>query len=80
MKCSVRFKKDPHPNQTSKADDENITANIIFNLAHLGISIEDSKWFDLEIYFEMVELEMKVIYGNKGSRYANQKDIDTFLL
>ncbi len=80
MKCSVRFKKEPHPNQTSKANDENITANIIFNLAHLGISIEDSKWFDLEIYFEIVELEMKVINGKHSSKYATQSDIDKFLL
>jgi len=80
VKCSVRFKKEPHPNQTSKVNDENITANIIFNLSHLGISIEDSKYFDLETYFEIVELEMKVINGNHTKKYGSQSDIDKFLL
>jgi hypothetical protein len=80
VKCSVRFKKDPHPNQTSKANDENITANIIFNLAHLGISIEDSKYFDLDTYFDIVELEMKVINIDKKTRRGSQKDIDNFFL
>jgi hypothetical protein len=81
VKCSGHFRK-AHPQQTKQSNQEidNITANVIFNLAHLGLSIEDSKAFDLETYFEIVGLEMKVISGNKGSRYASQKDIDNFLL
>ena len=81
MKCSGRFRKaHPQPTSEDNKEIENVTANIIFNLAHLGIAIEDSKHFDLETYFEIVGLEMKVISGNKGSRYASQKDIDNFLM
>jgi len=49
-------------------------------LAHLGISIEDSKYFDLETYFELVQLEMKVIGNEKGNRMATQSDIDAYLI
>jgi len=49
-------------------------------LAHLGISIEDSKYFDLTTYFELVQLEMKVISGDGGSKRASQADIDRFLI
>jgi hypothetical protein len=49
-------------------------------LAHLGLSIEDSKYFDLTTYFELVQLEMKVIDGKQSNRKANQRDIDSFLL
>lgn len=80
MKCSVHFKKDPHPSHQQRNDEVNITANIIFNLAHLGISIADTKTFDLDTYFEIVQLEMNVIKGNQSSRRATQKDIDKFLL
>ncbi|MBI9008677.1 MAG: hypothetical protein JEZ05_01485 [Tenericutes bacterium] len=59
---------------------QNITANIIFNLAHLGLSIEDTKTFDLNTYFEIIELEMNVISGKQGNRRAKQQDIDAFLL
>lgn len=81
MKCSGRFRK-AHPQPTSEDNQEieNVTANIIFNLAHLGISIEDSKHFDLETYFELVGLEMKVINGNHSKKYGTQTDIDRFLL
>ena len=80
MKCSVRFKKDPHPNHPQRSDEVNITANIIFNLAHLGISIEDTKSFNLDTYFEIVQLEMNVFNGNQTSKRSTQKDIDTFLI
>lgn len=81
MKCSGHFRKaHPQPTSENNQEIENVTANIIFNLAYLGISIEDSKHFDLETYFEIVGLEMKVISGNKGTRYASQKDIDNFLM
>ena len=82
MKCSGHFRK-AHPQQPNQNNQEvdNITANIIFNLAHLGLSIEDTKSFDLETYFDIVGLEMKVISGNKEqSRRANQHDIDNYLL
>lgn len=62
------------------SDSQNITANIIFNLAHLGISIEDTKNFDLDTYFEIVGLEMNVINGNQSNKRATQTDIDKFLL
>ena len=62
------------------SDSQNITANIIFNLAHLGISIEDTKNFDLDTYFEIVGLEMNVINGNIANKRATQTDIDKFLL
>ena len=80
MKCSERFKKDPHPDRHQRNDEVNITANIIFNLAHLGISIEDTKNFDLDTYFEIVDLEMNVITGKQSSKRATQKDIDKFLI
>jgi hypothetical protein len=79
-KCWVPFKKEKHPDQSQRnSDDLNITANIIFNLAHLGISIEDTKVFDLDTYFELVELETKVIKEANCPRGATQKDIDAFL-
>jgi len=62
------------------SESQNITANIIFNLAHLGISIEDTKNFDLETYFEIVGLEMNVINGKQSSKRATQSDIDNFYL
>ena len=80
MKCSVRFKTDQHPVQSQSNYDVNITANIIFNLAHLGLSIEDAKTFDLDTYFEIVELEMNVINGKQSTQKAKQSDIDKFLL
>ena len=80
MKCSVPFKTDQHPVQSQSNDDVNITANIIFNLAHLGLSIEDAKTFDLDTYFEIVELEMNVINGKQSTKKAKQSDIDKFLL
>jgi len=80
VKCSVRFKTDQHPVQSQSNDDVNITANIIFNLAHLGLSIEDAKTFDLDTYFEIVELEMNVINGKQSTQKAKQSDIDKFLL
>ena len=80
MKCSVRFETDQHPVQSQSNDDVNITANIIFNLAHLGISIEDTKNFDIDTYFEIVELEMNVINGKQSVKKATQKDIDAFLI
>jgi len=78
--CSGRFKKDQHPSNQKNNNDVNITANIIFNLAHLGLSIEDTKSFDLDTYFSIVELEKNVITGNKTSKRATQNDIDNFLI
>lgn len=57
-----------------------ITANILFNLAHLGISITDSRYFDIDTYSELVELELQVLNGQGNERKATQKDIDMFLL
>lgn len=80
MKCSGHFRKDPHSSNQQKNDDVNITANIIFNLAHLGLSIEDTKNFDLGTYFDIVELEMNVSKGKQANKRATQQDIDHFLL
>jgi hypothetical protein len=46
----------------------------------LGITVEDTKTFDLDTYFEIVELEMNVINGKQSIKTATQKDIDKFLL
>lgn len=79
MKCWGLFKKEKHPDRSRKSDNDlNITANIIFNLAHLGLSIEDTKNFDLDTYFDIVDLETKVIKGTNGPKTATQKDIDAF--
>ncbi len=81
MKCSGHFRKaHPNPANQSSAEEKDITANIIFNLAHLGLSIEDTKSFDLETYFSIVELEKNVISGPKSSKRARQHDIDNFLI
>lgn len=81
MKCSGHFRKaQPHPANQNNVEEKDITANIIFNLAHLGLSIEDTKSFDLETYFSIVELEKNVIGGNKSSKRATQNDIDNFLI
>jgi len=37
-------------------------------------------YFDLQTYFELVELEMNVISNKKGSRLATQSDIDAFFI
>lgn len=77
--CSALSKKAPNPPHSPNDEPEfGATANIIFNLAHLGISIDDAKYFDLESYFELVQLEMKVIGGKGSARKANQTDIDWF--
>ena len=81
MKCLPPFGKAHQGIQSqSNSDNQNITANIIFNLAHLGISIQDTKNFDLETYFEIVELEMNVISGKQSTKKATQKDIDAYLI
>jgi hypothetical protein len=81
VKCSVRFNKETKANHPQRNNEvENITANIIFNLAHLGLSINDTRNFDLDTYFEIVELEMNVISGKQSVKKATQRDIDDFLL
>ncbi len=81
MKCSEHFRKaHPHPVNQNSTEEKDITANIIFNLAHLGLSIQDTKSFDLETYFSIVELEKNVISCNKSTKRATQHDIDNFLL
>jgi len=81
VKCLVPFKKGQQVRGVpNNSDSQNITANIIFNLSHLGISIEDTKNFDLDTYFEIVGLEMNVINGNQMNKRATQRDIDMFLL
>ena len=61
-------------------DEYSITANIIFNLAHLGISISDTIYFDIETYFELIQLEMKTLGGKESIKKATQADIDKFFL
>lgn len=55
------------------------TASIIFNLSKLGISVEDSKHFDIDTYIELIEIEMELNNKESGSRYCTQADIDAFL-
>jgi hypothetical protein len=55
------------------------TANIIYNLAQLGIPIRDSEFFDIQTYLEIVEIHKNVYAGETPSRQATQADIDTFL-
>ncbi|MFH5880882.1 hypothetical protein [Liberiplasma polymorphum] len=52
---------------------------MIFNLAHLNLSIEDSKYIDLETYFELIELEVET-FSKSDVRYGSQVDIDRFFL
>jgi len=81
VKCSAPFKKGQQAKGVpNNSDSQNITANIIFNLAHLGLTIEDTKTFDLNTYFEIIELEMNVISGKQATRRATQKDIDAYLI
>ena len=61
-------------------DESNITAYIIFNLAHLGISITDTKYFDIETYFELIQLEMNSLNSKDTTKKATQADIDKFFL
>ena len=75
------MRKGNRPPHSSKDESEfGATANIIFNLAHLGLSIEDSKYFDINTYLQIVELEMQVIGGKSGIKKASQSDIDAFLI
>ena len=52
---------------------------IIFNIAKLGLSIEDTKHFDIGTYIELIEIE-KELYKGETNRRANQSDIDSFFL
>jgi hypothetical protein len=79
VKCSAISKKEvKHPHSLNDESEYGVTANIIFNLAHLGISVEDSKYFDLETYLQLIHLEMQVIQGKDHARKATQSDIDAF--
>jgi hypothetical protein len=79
-RCSERFRKGNRPPHSQNDEPEfGATANIIFNLAHLGISIEDAKYFDLNVYSELIELELKTIDGKSETRKATQADINAFL-
>lgn len=62
-----------------RPDEKSVTANIIFNLAQLGIPIRDSQFFDVATYLEIVEIQKQVYGGESGSRAATQSDIDAFL-
>ncbi|MCL2521253.1 MAG: hypothetical protein FWE36_00160 [Erysipelotrichales bacterium] len=46
----------------------------------MGISVKDSEFIDIDTYFEMVEIEIKMLKGESGERKATQADIDRFLL
>ncbi|MDY0364174.1 MAG: hypothetical protein RBR27_05590, partial [Bacilli bacterium] len=63
-----------------ESQDEHVTANIIYNLAHLGISLKDARYIDIDVYVELINLELKTISNEPESRRATQKDIDLFLL
>lgn len=78
-KCWVPFRRSSEQPQQRNDEDENITANIISNLAHLGISVQDTKTFDLDVYFDIVGIEMKLM-GSNNEKQVTQKDIDAFLI
>lgn len=54
------------------------TSNIIFNLSQMGISLNDSRFIELDTYFELLDLYRKSNGGN-STREATQADIDRFL-
>ena len=62
-----------------RPDEKSVTANIIFNLAQLGIPIRDSEFFDISVYLEIIELQKEIYGGANGCRRATQSDIDAFL-
>ncbi|MDR4968602.1 MAG: hypothetical protein RG740_03155, partial [Acholeplasmataceae bacterium] len=68
----------PHSSSRAKLN-ASITSSIIFNLAHLNLSIEDSKYIDLTTYFELIELEIET-HKRSDIRYATQVDIDRFFI
>jgi len=49
-------------------------------LAHLGISIKDAKYIDIDVYVELINIELKTMSNEEVPRKATQKDIDLFLL
>jgi hypothetical protein len=49
-------------------------------LAHLGISLKDARYIDIDVYVELINLELKTISNEEVTRKATQKDIDLFLL
>jgi len=48
-------------------------------LAHLGISIKDAKYIDIDVYVELVNLELQTMSDEPQIRKATQRDIDLFL-
>ncbi len=53
---------------------------ILGTLAHLGISISDTNFFDIQVFSKLLELDIKSISNEENSRIATQKDIDVFLI
>jgi len=49
-------------------------------LAHLGISIKDAKYIDIDVYVELINIELRTMSNSDVPRKATQKDIDLFLL
>lgn len=63
------------------SDSHSPTANIIFNLAQMGISPRDAELFDISTYLEVLDIQNKMLNKeNISSRRATQSDIDSFLL
>lgn len=58
---------------------ENVTANIVFNLAQLGIPIRDAEYIDIHTYLDIVKLQKKIYSNHSEPREATQSDIDAFL-
>lgn len=65
--------------RTRFVNKHSFSANIIFNLGKLNLSIEDSKHFDIATYIELIEIE-KELYKGSDSRSATQSDIDRFFM
>ena len=49
-------------------------------MAHLGIAIKDAKYIDIDVYVELINIELRTMSNNDVPRKATQKDIDLFLL
>jgi hypothetical protein len=49
-------------------------------LAQLGIPLRDAELFDIETYLQIIDIQARIMNGEKVSRPATQQDIDSFLL
>ena len=74
-----QIRKQEEVRETPFDNKYSFSSAIIFNMAKLGLSIEDTKHFDIGTYIELIEIE-KELYKDETNRRANQSDIDSFFL